>query len=60
MKEGEFETRLMVSRKTVSELLHEKKGDTPDLAIRNARSVGGTERELAVYTGDLGAMSGRN
>lgn len=50
----------MVSRKTMSELLHEKKGDTPDLAIRNARSVGGTERELAVYTGDLGAMSGRN
>ena len=38
----EFATRLMVSRQTVSDLLHEKKSVTAEMAIRIARAVGGT------------------
>ena len=40
--QGEFATRLMVSRQTVSDLLHEKKAVTAEMAIRIARAVGGT------------------
>jgi antitoxin HigA-1 len=39
---GEFATRLMVSRQTVSDLLHEKKAITAAMAIRISRTVGGT------------------
>ena len=38
----EFAARLMVSRQTVSDLLHEKKAVTAEMAIRIARAVGGT------------------
>jgi antitoxin HigA-1 len=38
----EFASRLMVSRQTVSDLLHEKKSVTAEMAIRIARAVGGT------------------
>ena len=38
----ELATRLMVSRQTVSDLLHEKKSVTTEMAIRIARAVGGT------------------
>ena len=34
--------RLKVSRQTVSDLLHEKKAVTAEMAIRIARAVGGT------------------
>ena len=34
--------RLMVSRQTVSDLLHERKSVTAEMAIRIARAVGGT------------------
>ena len=40
--QGEFATRLMASRQTVSDLLHEKKAVTAEMAIRIARAVGGT------------------
>ena len=40
--QGEFAARLMVSRQTVSDLLHEKKAVTAEMAIRIARAVGGT------------------
>ena len=40
--QGEFASRLMVSRQTVSDLLHEKKAVTAEMAIRIARAVGGT------------------
>jgi len=40
--QGEFATRLMVSRQTVSDLLHEKKAVTAEMAIHIARAVGGT------------------
>ena len=40
--QGEFAERLMVSRQTVSDLLHEKKAVTAEMAIRIARAVGGT------------------
>jgi len=40
--QGEFATRLMVSRQTVSDLLHEKKAVTAEMAIRISRAVGGT------------------
>jgi addiction module HigA family antidote len=40
--QGEFAMRLMVSRQTVSDLLHEKKAVTAEMAIRIARVVGGT------------------
>ena len=38
----ELASRLMVSRQTVSDLLHEKKSVTAEMAIRIARAVGGT------------------
>ncbi len=38
----EFASRLMVSRQTVSDLLHERKSVTAEMAIRIARAVGGT------------------
>ncbi len=38
----EFAARLMVSRQTVSDLLHERKSVTAEMAIRIARAVGGT------------------
>ena len=38
----ELAARLMVSRQTVSDLLHEKKSLTAEMAIRIARAVGGT------------------
>ena len=38
----ELAARLMVSRQTVSDLLHEKKSVTAEMAIRIARAVGGT------------------
>ena len=37
MTQTEFAKRLLVSRLTVSELLHEKRGLSPDLAARIAR-----------------------
>ncbi len=37
MTQTEFAKRLFVSRLTVSELLHEKRGLSPDLAVRIAR-----------------------
>ena len=40
--QGEFASRLMVSRQTVSDLLHERKSITAEMAIRIARAVGGT------------------
>ena len=38
----ELAARLMVSRQTVSDLLHERKSVTAEMAIRIARAVGGT------------------
>ena len=38
----ELASRLMVSRQTVSDLLHERKSVTAEMAIRIARAVGGT------------------
>ena len=38
--QGEFATRLKVSRQTVSDLLHEKKAVTAEMAILIARAVG--------------------
>jgi antitoxin HigA-1 len=40
--QGEFALKLMVSRQTVSDLLHEKKAVTAEMAIRISRAVGGT------------------
>lgn len=40
--QGEFASRLMVSRQTVSDLLLEKKAVTAEMAIRIARAVGGS------------------
>ena len=40
--QAEFAARLMVSLQTVSDLLHEKKAVTAEMAIRIARAVGGT------------------
>ena len=40
--QGEFANHLMVSRVTVSELLHEKKAVTAEMAVRISRTVGGT------------------
>jgi len=39
--QGELATRLLVSRQTVSDLLHERKAMTAEMAIRVARAVGG-------------------
>lgn len=38
----ELAVRLRVSRQTVSDLLHEKKSVTAEMAIRIAKAVGGT------------------
>jgi addiction module HigA family antidote len=38
----ELAARLMVSRQTVSDLLHERKSVTAEMAVRLARAVGGT------------------
>ena len=38
----ELAARLMVSRQTVSDFLHERKSVTAEMAIRIARTVGGT------------------
>ena len=40
--QGELATRLLVSRQTVSDLLHERKAMTAEMAIRVARAVGGS------------------
>ena len=40
--QGELASKLMVSRQTVSDLLHEKKALTAEMAIRIARTIGGT------------------
>ena len=42
LTQGEFASRLMVSRQTVSDLLLEKKAVTAEMAIRIARAVGGS------------------
>ena len=38
----EWAASLIVSRQTVSDLLHEKKSVTAEMAVRIARAVGGT------------------
>lgn len=38
--QGEFAERLGVSRRTVSEILHERRPVTPDMAIRLGRLMG--------------------
>ena len=38
----ELASKMMVSRQTVSDLLHERKSVTAEMAIRIARTVGGT------------------
>lgn len=38
--QGEFAQRLGVSRRTVSEMLHERRPVTPDMAIRLSRLLG--------------------
>lgn len=38
--QGEFADRLGVSRRTVSEILHERRPVTPDMAIRLGRLLG--------------------
>jgi len=38
--QGEFVDRLGVSRRTVSEILHERRPVTPDMAIRMGRLMG--------------------
>jgi addiction module HigA family antidote len=40
--QGELANHLMVSRQTVSDLLHERKSITAEMAIRISRAVGGT------------------
>lgn len=40
MTQGEFADRLGVSRRTVSEVLHERRPVTPDMAIRLGRLLG--------------------
>ncbi len=40
--QGELATRLMVSRQTVSQLLHEEKSVTAEMAVRISRAVGGS------------------
>jgi antitoxin HigA-1 len=42
ISQTEFAKRLGVSRRTVSEVLHEHRSLSPDLAIRLSRLVGGT------------------
>jgi addiction module HigA family antidote len=38
--QGEFADRLGVSRRTVSEILHERRSVTPDMAIRLGKLLG--------------------
>jgi len=40
--QGELATRLLVSRVTVSNILHEKKAVTAEMAVRISRAVGGS------------------
>jgi addiction module HigA family antidote len=40
--QAELANRLMVSRQTVSQLLHQQKAVTADMAIRISSAVGGT------------------
>ena len=40
--EGELANRLIVSRFTVSDILHAKKAITAEIAVRIARAVGGS------------------
>lgn len=40
--QGELARNLMVSRQTVSQLLHEEKSVTADMAVRISRTVGGS------------------
>jgi addiction module HigA family antidote len=40
--QAELAERLMVSRQTVSDLLHERKSVTAEMAVRIARAVGGS------------------
>lgn len=40
MTQGEFADRLGVSRRTVSEVLHERRPVTPDMAIRLGKLLG--------------------
>ena len=40
--QGELATRLLVSRVTVSDILHEKKAVTAEMAARISRAVGGS------------------
>ncbi|HQR85228.1 MAG: addiction module antidote protein, HigA family [Burkholderiales bacterium 35-55-47] len=49
----EFAARLMVSRQTVSDLLHEKRSVTAAMAIRIARVVGGTPESWLRMQGAL-------
>jgi len=58
--QGELATRLLVSRQTVSDLLHERKAITAEMAIRVARAVGGSpqswirmQEALDLWTAEL-------
>lgn len=42
LTQGVVAARLGVSRRSVSELLHERRGITPDMALRLSRLLGGT------------------
>ncbi len=42
ISQTEFAEKLGVSRRTVSEILHEHRSLTPDMAIRISRLIGGT------------------
>lgn len=42
MSQGEFAKRLRVSRRTISEILHERRPLTPDMALRLAHFLGTT------------------
>lgn len=49
----EFAARLMISRQSVSNLLHEKRSLTAEMAIRIARAVGGTPESWLRMQGAL-------
>ena len=42
LTQGELAGRLVVSRRTVSEIVHERRPVTPDMALRLARLLGGS------------------
>lgn len=42
ISQTEFAGRLGISRRTISEILHEHRSLTPDMAIRLSRLIGGT------------------